>query len=94
MLKPIVLNIRNAKGSCRLADGEGLFYEVTSTGVKLWLYRFKIDGKNGTYIISRYPVLSLKEVRIEHQAAKALVKRGINHAESRREIKQENISKR
>ncbi|NOR23687.1 MAG: hypothetical protein GQ542_04720 [Desulforhopalus sp.] len=47
MPKLTVLDIRNSKGQCRLSDGEGLFFENTSTGVKRWLYGFKIAGKNG-----------------------------------------------
>ena len=61
MPKLTALDVRNAKGPCRLSDGGGLFYEITSTGVKRWLYRFKIAGKNGMFIIGRYPQLSLKE---------------------------------
>jgi integrase len=93
MPKLTVLDIRNAKGQCRLSDGEGLFFEITSNGVKRWLYRFKINGKNGMYVVGRYPELSLKEARIEHQEAKRLVKQGITPAKMRREIKNENIEK-
>lgn len=92
MPKLTALDVRNAKGPCRLSDGGGLFYEITSTGVKRWLYRFKIDGKNGMFIVGRYPELSLKEAREDHQKAKSLVKQGIKPAQVRREIKQKNIS--
>ncbi len=40
MPKLTVLDIRNAKGPCRLADGEGLFFEIIRTRIKRWLYRF------------------------------------------------------
>ncbi len=93
MPKLTVLDIRNAKGTCRLSDGEGLFYEVTTTGVKRWLNRFKIDGKNGMFIVGRYPKVSLKEARNEHQVAKTLVKKGLKPAQARREEKRENVEK-
>ena len=92
MPKLTALDVRNAKGPCRLSDGGGLFYEITSTGVKRWLYRFKIAGKNGMFIIGRYPQLSLKEAREDHQEARSFVKQGIKPAQVRRKIKQENIS--
>ena len=92
MPKLTALDVRNAKGPCRLSDGGGLFYEITSTGVKRWLYRFKIIGKNGMFIVGRYPELSLKEAREDHQKARSLVKQGIKPAQVRRKIKQENIS--
>ncbi len=92
MPKLTALDVRNAKGPCGLSDGGGLFYEITSTGVKRWLYRFKIAGKNGMFIISRYPQLSLKEAREDHQEARSFVQQGIKPAQIRRKIKQENIS--
>ncbi|MCP3891779.1 MAG: tyrosine-type recombinase/integrase [Desulfobulbaceae bacterium] len=93
MAKLTVLDIRHAKGTCRLSDGEGLFFEITSTGVKRWLYRFKINVKNGMYVIGRYPELSLKQARIKHQEAKLLVKQGIKPGKVRREIRNENIER-
>ncbi|MGB3212993.1 MAG: tyrosine-type recombinase/integrase [Desulforhopalus sp.] len=93
MPKLTALDVRNAKGPCRLSDGEGLFYEITSSGVKRWLYRFKIDGKNGMFIVGRYPQLSLKEAREDHLIARSHVKQGIKPALVRREKKQENIAK-
>jgi len=92
MPKLTALDVRNAKGPCRLSDGGGLFYEITSTGVKRWLYRFKIAGKNGMFIVGRYPELSLKEAREDHLEARSFVKQGIKPAKVRRTIKQENIS--
>ena len=77
MPKLTALDVRNAKGPCRLSDGGGLFYEITSTKIKRWLYRFKINGKNGMFIIGRYPQLSLKEARVDHQEARSFVKQGI-----------------
>ncbi len=93
MPKLTVMDIRNAKGPCRLSDGEGLFYEITSSGVKRWLYRFKIDGTNGMFIVGRFPQLSLKKAREQHQASRILVKQGVNPAQARRRKKQENIKK-
>jgi integrase len=91
--KLTVLDIRNAKGPCRLSDGEGLFFEITDKGMKRWLYRFKLDGKNGMFIVGRYPSLSLKEAREKHQQAKSLVNQGIKPAQKRRDNKQANIDK-
>jgi hypothetical protein len=91
MPKLTALDIRNAKGPCRLADGGGLFFEITANGTKRWLYRFKLDGKNGMFIVGRYPALSLKEARESHRKAKGLVNQGIKPAQARRNIKKENI---
>lgn len=93
MPKLTVLDIRNAKRPCRLADGEGLFFEITAKGAKRWLYRFKLAGKNGMFVVGRYPALSLKDARLSHQKAKSLVNQGIKPAQARRDKKQANIGK-
>lgn len=91
MGKLTALHINNKKEPGRLADGAGLFYEVTPSGVKRWLYRYKILGKQGLYVIGRYPELSLSQAREIHSEVRKLVKAGINPAQARREEKEANI---
>ncbi|MFT5727676.1 MAG: integrase [Desulforhopalus sp.] len=93
MSKLTVLEIRNKTGPCRLADGGGLSYEITKSGVKRWLYRFRIDDKQQMHIIGRYPGVSLSDARKKHMEAQALVKKGINPNLQRRKEKQTNIDK-
>lgn len=91
MAKLKALQVRNAKGPCKLSDGHGLYFEITTSGVKRWLYRYKIQGKESTYILDRYPDLSLEEARRAHAEARKLVKSGRNPAKARREKKLANI---
>ncbi len=93
MPKLTVLEVKSMKEPGRLADGNGLFFEYTSSGVKRWLYRFKIDGKGGMYIVGRYPKLSLTEAREKHREAKELVRQGLNPSLARRSIKKANIER-
>jgi integrase len=88
MAKLTALQIRNQKEPCRLADGQGLFFEITPTGIKRWLYRYKISGKGGKCILGRYPNLSLEQARSAHRDARELVRQGINPALARRREKQ------
>ena len=59
MSKLTVLEGRNRKEPGRFADGLGLCYEVTNSGLKRWLYRYRLDGRQQMYIIGLYPDLSL-----------------------------------
>lgn len=52
MSKLTALNVRKAKGRCRLSDEEGLSFEITANDTKRWLYRFKLDGNNGIFLPS------------------------------------------
>ncbi len=88
--KLTALEVRNRKDVGRLADGGGLSYEVTKSGIKRWLYRYRLDDKQQMYIIGRYPDLSLENARKEHRKAQALVNKGLNPALDRRSEKQAN----
>ena len=90
MPKLTALEVRNRKEPGRLPDGGGLCYEVTKSGVKRWLYRFRLDGKQQMYVVGRYPDLSLSDARLKHVAAQKLVKKGISPSLDRRSEKKVN----
>lgn len=78
--------IRKAKPGekgVKMPDGAGLYLEVTPAGGKLWRYRFRLDGKESTFAIGDYPRISLAEARTLRDAARALVKQGVNPARDR-----------
>lgn len=60
------------------ADGGGLYIVVTPTGKKTWqlIYRFK--GKQTTLTLGTYPNLTLKQARLERDAAKELLLQGLD----------------
>lgn len=93
MPKLTALEVKNFKGPGRIGDGSGLFYEISASGIKRWLYRYKISGKAGKYTVGRYPELSLEKARKEHVEARKLVQQGLNPSTARREVKHENIRK-
>lgn len=72
---------RNAKPTDKqqkLTDGGGLTLLVKPNGTKLWQYRFKLAGKEGTYSIGEYPQVGLADARTAMAAAKAQVRAGTN----------------
>jgi integrase len=91
--------LRNAKPKekpYRMADGRGLYLEVRPKGVrspgsKLWRYRFRLGGKENMYAIGEYPGVSLQEAREKRDAARKLVKEGINPAAERQRTRLQNI---
>lgn len=70
------LAIKNAKSRdkpYKLPDGGGLYLYVSTTGAKLWRYKYRITGKEGIYSIGTYPETSLAKAREEHLKARELV---------------------
>lgn len=87
------MQVRNQKEPCRLPDGGGLSFEITKSGVKRWIYRYRIEGRQKIFVVGRYPELSLEQARKKHREARKLTGEGFNPAKARRDKKQENILK-
>ena len=45
------------------ADGDGLYLQVSATGAKLWIFRFKRDGKARDMGLGSFRAVSLAEAR-------------------------------
>ena len=62
----------------RLYDMNGLYLVVNPTGTKVWRYKFRLDKKEYTYTIGKYPAVGLQQARQQVQEAKLKVAQGIN----------------
>ena len=54
----------------RLYDMNGLYLVVNPTGTKVWRYKFRLDKKEYTYTIGKYPAVGLQQARQQAQEAK------------------------
>ncbi|ROH87962.1 DUF4102 domain-containing protein [Pseudomethylobacillus aquaticus] len=94
MPKLTEMQCRKAKCETRtiskLGDGDGLYLWVYKTGIKVWHYRYKINGKQMGIHIGRYPDMSLAEARIEARDKRKLSFDGIDPAEDKRRKQLEN----
>lgn len=68
----------------KVADYNGLRIVVRPTGVKVWQMKYKVDGKEKTLTIGRYPEISLKDARNERDDARAKLRNGIDPNESKK----------
>ena len=95
-MKLAAVQIRNAKVKekpYKLADGKGLYFHVARSGKKTWRYRYKLAGKESTFTLGEYPLMSLEQARIARTEAREQVKNGKNPAQERRAEKQEKIAR-
>lgn len=80
--------VRNAKAKdkpYKLGDMNGLYVLVSTTGARLWRYKYRLAGKEGVFAIGEYPEVSLAEARAAHGKARDLVKQGIHPLHQRRQ---------
>ena len=73
--------IRAAKPSekpIRLADGGGLYLEISPAGGKLWRWKFRFAGKEKRLSIGQYPDVPLKAARDRRDDARVLLAAGVD----------------
>jgi integrase len=81
------IRIRNAKPGekpIKLTDGLGLYLEVTPSGGKHWRYRYRLDGKESTFVIGEYPQVGAADARLKRDEARKLIIQGINPTQARK----------
>jgi len=76
-----------------LYDTGGLYLELSPTGSKLWRLKYIFGGKEYRLSLGKYPVVSLKQARIERDKLHALIAQGINPSEQRKQAKQEQVQR-
>lgn len=86
--------IKNAKPTgtgkkAKLFDGGGLYLEVTPAGGKIFRLKYRIDGKEKTLTIGKYPAVSLSEARQAAENARRLLSDGQDPAAAKQQEKQE-----
>ncbi|QXQ08265.1 integrase arm-type DNA-binding domain-containing protein [Sphingosinicellaceae bacterium] len=76
-----VTAIRAAKTTTRkirLFDSGGLYLEVTTTGAKYWRLKYRFGGAERLAAFGVYPEVSLPEARARRDAARALLRDGLD----------------
>ena len=56
----------------KMADGGGLYLEVTAAGGKYWRMKYRFQGKESRLAFGVYPDVSLLEAREKRREAKKL----------------------
>lgn len=73
------LKIKNLKPKnkiYRIADSSGLCLEVSTSGSKLWRWRYYFDGKPQMHALGKYPAMSLAGARRKRDEVKIQVQAG------------------
>ena len=79
--------IKSAGKRKKLSDGGGLQLWVQPNGSRLWRFAYRYAGKQKVLALGTYPDLSLKEVRLLREQARALLRDGTDPFEARRQAK-------
>lgn len=91
-----IANAKPQDKTYRLYDGHGLCLRVSTTGTKVWEYRYinPENKKENTFIIGDYEMVSLAEARRIHFEKRQLVFDGINPNAKKEDLSFEAIYKK
>ncbi len=81
-LKPNALEYRKS-------EGNGFTIRIMPSGFKSWLYLYTIDGKRRCMNLGQYPEVTLETARDKFEAARKLVKNGVDPLEVAENAKEE-----
>jgi integrase len=81
-----VLRVAKISKSGKYGDGGGLYLQVTRNLVKSWAFRYKKDGVSHLMGLGPICALSLLEAREEARKIRALLVKGIDPLEARRDV--------
>lgn len=79
--------LKPKEGMYKIGDGDGIFLVIQVTGKKLWQLRYRFGGKQKTFSIGQYPIVSLKEARERGFEARKLLAGGVDPMENKKERK-------
>lgn len=70
------LVVLRAEGRALIPDGSGLYLQVSATGSKSWLFRYKRQGRQHWMGLGAYPAVSLQKARRDAHSARELLAAG------------------
>ena len=68
-----ITNLKTDK-DIMVGDGNGLYLEVSKTGVKRWWFRYQFNSKSRKMPIDYFPTMSLAEARLEAARLRAILR--------------------
>lgn len=82
------LKIKAAKPkekSFKLADGAGLYLEITPSGGKHWKLKYRFDRKEKKLALGSYPLFSLAEARLRRDEARRMLADGRDPGQAKKD---------
>ncbi|MEC9360116.1 MAG: tyrosine-type recombinase/integrase [Pseudomonadota bacterium] len=88
LTEPACKNVRCPEGKPRVrcADSGGLYLEVTEAS-KRWFWKYRYVGKEKRLSLGAYPSVSLRQARLDRDAARALLHAGADPVAARQDEK-------
>jgi integrase len=80
----VLRNLGSREKAYKVADGGGLYLEVSPAGGKWWRWKYRFGGKEKRLSLGVYPAVSLKAAREGREAKRQQLAAGIDPGEARK----------
>lgn len=80
-------SLKPKEKSYKVSDSHGLFIYVTKAGGKRWRQKYRINGREKLLTHGEYPFVTLQQARALRDAARGLIKQGIDPSIEKRSEK-------
>lgn len=82
-----ILNAKPKEKPYKLADGSGMYLEISPNGGKWWRLKYRFEGKEKRLSLGIYPDVGLKDARERRDAARKQLASGIDPSAVRKATK-------
>lgn len=86
-----IQSIKPQDKQLKFTDGDGLALVIKPNGTKLWWLRYRINGKEKTFSIGKYPIVSLATARVKAFELRQQLANDIDPMQDKRRKAQERI---
>lgn len=87
MGKLTALQVKNATNRGMLGDGDGLYLQISASGAKSWIFRYRIEGKLRDHGLGSLKTLSLAEARDAALECRKLRLSGLDPIEAKMKLR-------
>jgi integrase len=91
---PLLLNAKPQSKPYKLRDRDSVYLRVAVSGSKVWKFDYRLDGKDCSYTLGRFPDVSIADARQLRNAAAKLVSAGIHPKAHEKQLQQQTVAHR
>lgn len=91
LTNPRIKSAKSKDKAYKLADGAGMYLQVTPAGNKYWRLKYRFGGKEKTLALGVYPDVKLAAARVKRKAARELLDAGKDPGLAKKEAKRQEI---
>lgn len=89
---PLLLNAKPQDKPYKIRDRDSMYLRVSVSGSKVWKFDYRLDGKDCSYTLGRFPDLSISDARQRRNDAARLVASGIHPKAHELQLQQQTIT--